>query len=119
MEYNCPKEGCMRLFKSATALEQHITLGNCDYRLEKHSLHDEAKLKYYAKVNLMPMVESVVTQESDKVYGKCSSVQRGWALRQKKKKSKFSAEQKKFMKRKFEGGKNLGGKLTRLLLQKR
>ena len=45
-EYDCSKEGCMQLFRTSQALEQHLTLGYCDYRLEKHSIHDRAKLMY-------------------------------------------------------------------------
>ena len=113
-EYDCPKDGCMRLFKTATALEQHVTLGNCDYKLEKHSLDDKVKLMYGERVNMLPIAKKIGLQESDKESekdnGEHPNLQKGWALRQKKKKSVFSDKQINFMKEKFEGGKKSGRK---------
>ena len=60
-EYDCPKEGCTRLFRTSQALEQHLTLGNCDYRLEKHSIHGRAKLMYNERVNQLPFAQKMVT----------------------------------------------------------
>ena len=55
-EYDCPKEGCIRLFRTLQAKEQHLTLGNCDYRLETHSIHGRAQLMYNERVNQLPFV---------------------------------------------------------------
>ena len=110
-EYDCPKEGCMRLFRTSQALEQHLTLGNCDYRLEKHSIHDRAKLMYNERVNQLPFAQNIVSHESEKEAGNTSIVSQGWALRrQKRKGSNFSTRQLEFMNGKFEGGKKSGRK---------
>ena len=77
----------MRLFKTAKALEQHVRLSNCDYKLQKHSLDDKVKLIYGDRVNMLPLAKKIGLQESEKDNGEHS---KGWALRQKKKNIYFS-----------------------------
>ncbi|XP_062619047.1 uncharacterized protein LOC134280620, partial [Saccostrea cucullata] len=48
--FPCPEEGCIRQFRYASSLEQHLLLGNCDLREEKLSLTDKSKVRYAQKL---------------------------------------------------------------------
>ena len=70
----------MQLFRTSQALEQHLTLGDCDYRLEKHSIHDRAKLIYNERVNQLPFAPKILPHESEKEAGNTSIITQGWAF---------------------------------------
>ena len=112
-EYDCPKGGFMRHFRTSQALEQHLTLGNCDYRLEKNSIHDREKLMYKERVNQLPFAQKIVSHASEKK-ANTSIVTQGSAFRrQKRQGSIFSKRQLEFMKGYFEwgGGEKKSGRL--------
>ena len=48
--FDCPNERCVHLFTTMQALDHHLLLGNCDYRLEKLSIQDKAKCLYGDKI---------------------------------------------------------------------
>lgn len=110
----CPVEGCVREFATNSNLDNHLLLGNCNYQLEKQCLTDLAMTIYSQKIHQgFPSSTSVPVSECDTVISQertCIN-QMGWALKGKKKKTVFSAEQKQYMKEKFDVGKRTGKKV--------
>ncbi|CAG2234045.1 unnamed protein product [Mytilus edulis] len=48
--FMCPVEGCVREFSTNSNLDNHLLLGNCDYKLEKQCLTDLAITIYSKKI---------------------------------------------------------------------
>ena len=108
----CTNEGCLRSFKTSTALDQHLLLGNCEYHCEK-TLPDRAKVMYSKKVNDLESSSEI----SSRVHacnfpaGASTSLQIGWAAKQKKKRSNFTESQTTFINDQFNIGKISGRKV--------
>ncbi|CAC5379420.1 unnamed protein product [Mytilus coruscus] len=49
--FMCPIEGCVREFSTYSNLDNHLLLGNCDYKLKKQCLTDLAITIYSKKIN--------------------------------------------------------------------
>ena len=58
--YDCPKDGCTKMFSTQSTLDSHLLLGNCDYS-QKMTLHDQAKVMYSNKVNNLVTITDNIT----------------------------------------------------------
>ena len=93
--YDCPRDGCCRSFKTAASLDSHLTLGNCEYELDRLPLSDKAKVMYTEKVNTMRYdVKGIPVQSTSAYLPSQPRLSQGWALKQKKPKSAFTPAQK-------------------------
>ncbi|XP_056018366.1 uncharacterized protein LOC125654201 [Ostrea edulis] len=107
--FQCPEEGCTRLFRFSSSLDQHLLLGNCDLREEKLGLKDKSMVMYAKKLDTGSLGKSYTKQlESSKVG--VPPLKCGWALKVKKPKIPFTDDQKAFMQEKFLIGKTSGRK---------
>lgn len=110
--FDCPVDGCSRSFSSSGALDQHLLLGNCNYKLEKMCLTDQAKSQYGERLhnlcssNVLLNVECQTQPALQK-----TSLTKGWSLKGKKKRTVFSDKQKNFMVSLFNKGKRTGSKV--------
>ena len=107
----CPDEGCHRTFQRYGALQNHMLHGRHEKKQEKITLIDRAKKGYARRLEMhygvVPSKTSacvLLEEENDKVSEK------GWALAQRKSKSKFSDRQKAYLTKKFEEGEKSGKK---------
>ncbi|KAK3109197.1 hypothetical protein FSP39_025224 [Pinctada imbricata] len=107
--FDCSNVGCQRSFSTSAALDQHLLLGNCLYHYEK-TLSDRAKVAYGDRVNAIHVCKEVQVA-SEVSSGNPTSLQLGWASKQKKKKIVFSDKQTKFMRDQFNVGKTTGRKM--------
>ena len=111
--FTCPIEGCVKVFQSYGKLTWHIEYGKCDYKTERETLLNKAKVMYAEKLfddnnsNLQVNVKSGVSDEEVQSTNKSPQ---GWALRSKKKTTRFTKKQKEFLDEKFEKGEKTGKK---------
>ena len=83
--YDCPREGCYRGFKTAASLESHLTVGNCEYEVDKLSISDKAKFPYTEKVNTISYkVKGIPVRTTSVPSFNQTRLSQGWALKQRK-----------------------------------
>lgn len=87
--FDCPKEGCSRTFQSSASLEQHLTLGNCEYKMETLTLEDKAKVMYSEKVKSMSFGVKGIAVQNKLPGARQTELLQGWALKQKKGRTVF------------------------------
>ena len=106
--FQCPNEGCICVYQTYNALENHTFGGKCDLR-EERTLLDRAKVIYNTKL----------AEGTDVISTECESSQstrdppvKGWALKTTKSSKRFSEAQRSFLDRKFNIGQETGHKLN-------
>lgn len=110
--FDCPEDGCSRSFSSSGALDQHLLLGNCNYKLEKKCLKDQAKFMYGERIHNLCAINLPLNVDSQTESAlQETSLRKGWSLKGKKKRTIFSDKQKSFMISLFESGKRTGSKI--------
>ena len=111
--YSCPKEGCVKVFQRASALERHLSLEACTLSPERHTLMDLAKHQYAARlqegVGLIPALRAVPSSVGSS--HQREEVKEGWALKQVKKPYRFNQKQKTYLEQKFNIGQSTGSKI--------
>ena len=112
--FQCPNEGCIKVYQRYSALEKHLSCGKCELYPEKASLLDKAKQLYHVK--LTEGTSAGATRHDDSVAARGSAensnqLARGWALKQTKKARRFSETQKKYLDGKFVIGQQTGHKM--------
>lgn len=91
-----PEDSCSRSFSSSGALDQHLLLGNCNYKLEKMCLKDQAKSKCGERIHTLCAtnrhlnVESQTESAFQETY-----LTKGWSLKGKKEKKIFLRQTEK------------------------
>ena len=110
--FQCPIEGCSKLFSCQKAIDSHIILGKCS--LEENistKVTEKAKDIYAKKVtNLFPTMTKSLHLPVKNVEGESKLIM-GWAAKEPKLYKAFSDTQKAFMVNKFEIGKTTGCKV--------
>ena len=48
--FSCPNEGCVRVYTRYGSMVNHVTYGKCDFREERESVMDTAKVLYSKKL---------------------------------------------------------------------
>ena len=111
--YSCPKEGCVKVFQRASALERHLSLEACTLSPERHTLMDLAKHQYAARlqegVGLIPALRAVPSSVGSSHQGE--EVKEGWVLKQVKKPYRFNQKRKTYLEEKFNIGQSTSIKI--------
>ena len=119
--FNCPEEGCVKLFQRYSSLERHLLYGKCFFKLEKENLMDKAMVRYTSRVHQgtsdIPTLAGHETTVSAKQSAPCC-LKRGWALKVVKKATRFTERQKTYLLSKFQIGQTTGHKLDPEIVQK-
>ncbi|KAK3106377.1 hypothetical protein FSP39_018797 [Pinctada imbricata] len=93
-EFHCSNDQCDRLFKSMSALENHLIIGDCMSRPEK-LLVDKCKVLYQKRLDVNFTGSRTLNSETN-VTDVDNLEDIGWALKTKKPKSHFTEEQRLF-----------------------
>lgn len=101
--FSCPCQGCILSYKKHSNLEYHIQYGKCKLRKEKLTLLDQAKKLYSEKLNQGTSTQPTM-QSTTVMTDTPSTLCQGWALRQSKKASRFSDNQRSYLDEKFDIG---------------
>ena len=111
--YSCPKEGCVKVFQRASALERHLSLEACTLSPERHTLMDLAKHQYTTclqeGVGLIPALRAVPSSVGSS--HQCEEVKEGWTPKQVKKPYRFNQKQKTYLEEKFNISQSTGSKI--------
>ena len=109
----CPEDGCVKKFLTHGKLDQHIMYGEHQFKLERLTWLDKAKISYAQ--HLEGGSQAVVTVSAipaqpimDQVKGP-QPLSKGWALKESEKKHRrFTEKQEQYMDKKFIEGENTG-----------
>ncbi|KAK3735997.1 hypothetical protein QZH41_018257 [Actinostola sp. cb2023] len=110
--FQCPNEGCIKVYQRHSGLENHLSYGKCELHEERHTLLDKAKSLYHEK--LMEGATAGASLPPNTVDAQASyDVQptQGWALKFTRKATRFNDSQKKYLNEKFGIGQQTGHKL--------
>lgn len=113
--FQCPNDGCTKVYQRYSAMEKHLLYGKCELEHERLTLLDRAKLVYHEK--LSKGTSETVTIQGDVDIGSTASSQprevlhKGWALKKARKPIRFSEAVRKYLEEKFKIGKETGHKL--------
>ena len=92
--FSCPNVGCIKVYQRHCALENHLFYGKCEYLPVREILMDKAKVLYHDKLvreaSALPFVKGV----SHHCATKTEAPPQGWALRSRKKSTRFSEAQR-------------------------
>ena len=112
--FSCPNEGCVRVYTRYGSMVNHVTYGKCDFREERESVMDTAKVLYSKKLwvsdGRISATANVHCNQATSS-GLHQNEEEGWALKSIKKNKPFSDKQKKFLEEKFMVGETTGRKL--------
>ncbi|XP_035663381.1 uncharacterized protein LOC118407070 [Branchiostoma floridae] len=107
--FQCPEEGCVKVYQTFRGLDAHVAVGRHNRRLERETLLDKAKLMYAAKLEKGPSeVPRLETASEGKRTTECPV--EGWALRGPRKRVRFTAKQTAYLERTFHLGERTGKK---------
>ena len=107
----CPVDGCIKVFKLHSNLENHLTCGKCTLHLEKkRGLLDQAKLLYTEKVSEDISAQPTLTVQASYQAEEVAPLTQGWALKRQRKAARFTEDQRKYLDDKFQIGQETGHK---------
>lgn len=115
--FQCPSEGCIKVYQRYSALEKHLSYEKCKLLPERATLLDQAKEMYHLKLTEGKSAgatshdERTVTREAS---ANTNQLATGWALKQTKKSGRLSETQKKYLNEKFSIGQQTGHKVDPL-----
>ncbi|KAK3730271.1 hypothetical protein QZH41_016443, partial [Actinostola sp. cb2023] len=110
--FQCPNEGCIKVYQRHSGLENHLSYGKCELQEERHTLLDKAKSLYHEK--LMEGATAGASLPPNTVDAQASydvPPTQGWALKFTRKATRFNDSQKKYLDEKFGIGQQTGHKL--------
>ncbi|KXJ12917.1 hypothetical protein AC249_AIPGENE19872 [Exaiptasia diaphana] len=110
--FACPEDGCIKTYMSHGRLEQHMMYGKHEYRLEKMSLLDKAKIGYAERLEAGAKGSVILPTKTSKE--RCHQLSsQGWALHDAgKTRKRFSEKQKEYLKKTYLEGERTGNKRT-------
>lgn len=88
-------------------LSYHLDKGDHQCKTELKSLSDKSKVEYVRQIDTK---QSMLVRSSINPSAKCSTIGRGWALKNKRSVKRFSSEQMGFLKEMFQKGEMTGHK---------
>ena len=109
----CPEDGCVKKILTHGKLDQHVMYGKHQFKLERLTLLDRAKISYAqhleAGSQTVITVSAIPAQSTmDKEKGP-KPLSKGWALKESEKKHRrFNKKQKQYMDKKFDEGEKTG-----------
>jgi len=115
--FQCPSEGCIKVYQRYSALEKHLSYEKCELLPEKATLLDQAKEMYHLKLTEGRSAGATSHDERTvprELAANTSQLARGWALKQTKKSGRLSETQKKYLNEKFSIGQQTGHKVDPL-----
>ena len=115
--FQCPSEGCIKVYQRYSALEKHLSYEKCELLPERATLLDQAKEMYHLKLKEGRSVGATSHDERTvprEVAANTTQLARGWALKQTKKSGCLSETQKKYLNEKFSIGQQTGHKVDPL-----
>ena len=109
--FPCTEVGCMDTFSKFGNLQRHLDFGKHTYnKATAQSLDDRAKEKYIASLSLpKPAIPSLSSNPTSNASLKVA-FSKGWALKERRKVSRFAPEVKEYLKEKFDEGETTGRK---------
>lgn len=115
--FQCPNEGCIKVYQRYSALERHLSYEKCELLPERATLLDQAKEMYHLK--LTEGMSAGATSHDERTVAReiaanTNQLARGWALKQTKKAGRLSETQKKYLDEKFSIGQQTGHKVDPL-----
>ena len=110
--FNCPEPGCVKVYASYRALENHVLVGVHDVRLQKESVYDFIKKKGADLCNSVIILQKGSTnmESSCTVMADTEVLPMGWALKKVRKVKRFPIKIKQFLIEKFAEGEESGKK---------
>lgn len=110
----CSPEGCIKTFKSFTALQKHLDVGKHLVKLAKESAFDEIKRKWTEACHSVSggYVRGQTSASSSAKQSQPDQVEHGWALRRTRKSVAFSEKAKSYLLDVFWMGEETGKKAT-------
>lgn len=110
-EFSCPQAGCIKLFKTSTAMQKHIDVGRHCFRPQKDSAYDTIKRKWaYACTSIRPSYVSSEESPRDLSVTDYPSVELGWGLKKSRRATRFSQQVKGYLMKLFLDGEQTGNK---------
>ena len=110
-EFSCPQAGCIKLFKTSTAMQKHIDVGRRCLRPQKDSAYDTIKRKWaYACTSIRPSYVSSEESPRDLSATDYPSVGLGWGLKKSRRATRFSEQVKGYLMKLFLDGEQTGNK---------
>ena len=106
-KFECPNEGCSKIFKTAKYLDEHVTIGNYSSKLR---VTDKAKGFYSERLPAAypSRKVNITNTENSKDSNSTRSLEMRWALKAKTVQAKFAEKQKAYMLEKYSLGQVTG-----------
>jgi hypothetical protein len=93
--FTCLNPGCVESFETAADLEDHLILGACNLQLIKERSKDQVKCVYADKLQVARLGGDVTISCNQVLFSSgLSTLQRGWAIKQDRKTTRFNENQK-------------------------
>ena len=109
--FSCPKEGYIKRYQRFSSLQRHMNCGRHHLAIENESLLDRAIVGYSERLDVQSGSVPNIPTEVSKVRSVESLLLPGWALRPSQvKRTRFTANQKDYLRKKFDLGKISGPK---------
>lgn len=105
--FTCPEPHCLLTFMRYGNLSNHLDKGDHQCKTELKSLSDKSKVEYVRQIDTK---QSMLVRSSINPSAECSTLVRGWALKNKRSVKRFSSEQIGFLKEMFQKGEMTGHK---------
>ena len=113
-EFSCSQPGCIKLFKTTTALQNHQDFGKHIFHTQKDSTYDSIKRKWAKactdiRPSYIPSKKNLdeLSQEECREY---PTAEHGWALKKNKKAGLFSEHVKEYLLKLFLEGEEIRNK---------
>ena len=108
-EFSCPKAGCIKLFKTSTAMQKHKDVGRHYFRPQKDSAYGIMKRKWaYACTSIRPFYVSSEESPGDLSTTDYPSVELSWGLKKSIRATRFSEQVKGYLLKLFLDGEQTG-----------
>jgi hypothetical protein len=108
--FQCSNEGCVKVYQTNAALENHLQFGTCDLREENATLMDRAKKLYHHKLIEGTSSTTPVEENKERQAAK-DPLTKGWALKSARTSKRFNEFQRSYLDGKFAIGQETGHKI--------
>ena len=109
--FNCPEPGCVKVYTSFRALENHVIVGIYDIRLQKESVYDTIRKQWTELCNSVVIIQM---KNIDAIFtgttGTTETIHMGFGLKKMRKVRRFPLQIRNFLIEKFTEGERSGEK---------